>query len=38
MNNFLSGFCVKLIPVLAAGMLVYSCTEDKPLTNKVDFE
>jgi len=39
MKKFLlPGFCVKLIPALVAGMLVYSCTDDKPLTTKVDFD
>lgn len=38
MKNFLSGFCVKLIPVLVAGMLFSSCGDDKSLTNKVDFD
>lgn len=38
MKNFLSEFCVKLIPVLVAGMLFTACGEDKPLTTKVDFD
>lgn len=39
MKNFpFVGFCVKLIPALVAGILLYSCTEEKPLTNKVDFD
>lgn len=39
MKNFpFVGFCVKLIPALVAGILLYSCTEETPLTNKVDFD
>ncbi|WP_417601882.1 imelysin family protein [Owenweeksia hongkongensis] len=38
MKNILSGFCVKLVPVLVAGILFSACGDDKPLTNKVDFD
>ena len=39
MKNFpFVGFCVKLIPALVAGILLYSCTEETPLTSKVDFD
>ncbi|AEV32534.1 Imelysin [Owenweeksia hongkongensis DSM 17368] len=38
MKNILSGFCIKLFPVLVAGILFSACGDDKPLTNKVDFD